>query len=76
MPEIRDREGRKIPFVPMKKSKAEVKYSTGTPAEHCGNCTHFVREHDECRKVAGEIHARYWCILWKAKRWPHEQEAA
>jgi hypothetical protein len=53
----------------MKKSKHEVHYSTGTPAEHCGNCRHFVRAHDECKRVEGTIMARYWCTIWSPKEW-------
>lgn len=48
----------------MKKPKSEVKYSDGTPAEHCGNCQHFQRHDEACTLVAGEIRANKWCKLW------------
>jgi hypothetical protein len=54
-------------FWSIKKDKSEVNYSTGTPAEHCGNCQFFLKNDDACRRVRGMIVARMWCDLWSGK---------
>lgn len=59
----------------VKKSKKEVHYSTGTPAEHCGNCSHFLRPR-ACERVEGEIRARDWCDEWSPQGEAARQRAA
>ena len=50
----------------MKSTKREVRYSEGTPKEHCGNCERFRLAMHACTKVQGTIEPRYWCTLWTA----------
>ena len=49
-----------------KLTKAEVNYSPGKPAEHCGNCTHY-EPPNACSLVRGDIDPGYWCEKWEAK---------
>lgn len=49
-----------------KKTKAEVDYSVGMKARHCGICEHFRPPHS-CTEVRGEIESRMWCKEFRKK---------
>lgn len=48
-----------------KESKAEVGYTRGTKAEHCGACTHYAAH--ECSLVEGKIFPAMWCRRYEAR---------
>ena len=60
----------------MKKDKSDVNYSVGTPAEHCGNCQHFMPRDDACEVVKGAIYPRYWCSRWAGGKPSVDRRAA
>jgi len=48
-----------------KESKAEVNYSHGNRAAHCGICAHYQAAEHKCKLVSGQISPLYWCRLFK-----------
>lgn len=55
--------------MPVVESKEAAQYTdNGSPAEHCGNCTHYsaggTREVGTCAIVSGNVLYQGWCRHW------------
>jgi len=58
--------------MPEKKTKAETHYTprAENDTQRCMPCRFFIPEHNQCRRVAGEISPSGWCELFERKAAP------